>query len=430
MASLRKRGKKYYASYYVGGKEHRRALETTSHQVAKERLRHLEASLSRGTLESDLPTKTPMVDLLESYVRYIQTTKTKNSIKVDTWYLRAIFGPICPALQPTRQKAKNKKRRNKGSVSVRPIEVNYIEQITTAMIAEMIDTRVQRNGIAPKTANRYREIVMRLVSWATDQRGVRMPGGINPANRVERRKQSASEIRFLTLEQVDEQLTVLRENIRLQTTVAMYIYAGLRREELLWLADKDIDLNVGKFGVIRVQSKTINGTFWEPKTKKNRAVPISSTLRQYLDHYESNQTIGQWYFPSPKGTRWDPDNFYHYLKEANKKAGFVYLQRMWDTLLVTNTSLEDMSGLKSSGKTTNAPSKLSDSKLIALSVDVQNGSALIESPVICTAKSWHISSSVETTSTLYWLPSIYNPFNLPSRCIVPCRFRQITFFVI
>ena len=56
MASLRKRGKKYYASYYVGGKEHRQALETTSYQVAKERLRNLEASLARGTLDDDLPT--------------------------------------------------------------------------------------------------------------------------------------------------------------------------------------------------------------------------------------------------------------------------------------------------------------------------------------------------------------------------------------
>jgi hypothetical protein len=41
MASLRRRGKKYYASYYVGGKEHRRALATSFHQAAKERLRNM-----------------------------------------------------------------------------------------------------------------------------------------------------------------------------------------------------------------------------------------------------------------------------------------------------------------------------------------------------------------------------------------------------
>ena len=54
MASLRKRGKQYHAVYCVGGKERRRSLETTSYQVAKERLRNLDASIARGTHDDDL----------------------------------------------------------------------------------------------------------------------------------------------------------------------------------------------------------------------------------------------------------------------------------------------------------------------------------------------------------------------------------------
>ncbi len=35
----------------------------------------------------------------------------------------------------------------------------------------------------------------------------------------------------------------------------------------------DVDLTAGVHGVIRVHAKTVDGEFWEPKTKRNRAVP-------------------------------------------------------------------------------------------------------------------------------------------------------------
>jgi len=83
MASLRKRGKQYYASYYVGGKENRRSLETSSYQVAKERLRNLEASLARGTLDYDLPTRTPLDEIVAACSIHIKKTRTRNGVIVD-----------------------------------------------------------------------------------------------------------------------------------------------------------------------------------------------------------------------------------------------------------------------------------------------------------------------------------------------------------
>ena len=324
MAGLIKRGKKYYAVYQVAGKERRRALETTSYQVAKERLRNLEASLAGGTLDSDLPTKTPLAELVEAYVGHIRTTKTRNSIKVDTWYLRSIFGPICPALEDTGRCRREKGRGKAAGTKAPHIEVAYVEQLTTAVIAQFIDLRVQQNGIGPKTANRYREIMMRLITWATDQRGVRMPGGVNPAAKVERRRQPATTIRFLTIEQIQEQMAALSDHRQLQTMVAVYIYAGLRREEALWLTFDDVDLRAGTNGMLRLRAKTINGEFWEPKTKVNRAVPISRALREYLERYEPRVVPGRWYFPSIKGARWDPDNFSCFLRDINKATGLPW----------------------------------------------------------------------------------------------------------
>jgi hypothetical protein len=50
--------KTYYALYYISGKKKRISLETTSRQIAKEKLRQLEPNLPRGAPDP-MPTKTP-----------------------------------------------------------------------------------------------------------------------------------------------------------------------------------------------------------------------------------------------------------------------------------------------------------------------------------------------------------------------------------
>jgi integrase len=323
MAGLLKRGKVYYAVYRVGTKERRRSLETTSYQVAREKLRKLESSLAQGE-EQCLPTKTPIPDIVAAYIDHMRAVKTKNGLKVDLWYLFDTFGPVCPDLEG-RQTRRHPPRGNQKKQARRFfLEVGHLEDLTTATVSEFISRKVQTKGISPKTANRYREILMRLVSWAMDQRGVRMPGDRNPVKKVERYKERASNIRFLTLRQVDEQLDVLADSTQLQTMVAMYIYAGLRREELLWLTLEDLDLRAAKYGLIRVRAKSVQEEYWEPKTKVNRAVPISRALRGYIDRYQQRIVPGHWCFPSPEGKRWDPDNFSQALRKANKKAGLAW----------------------------------------------------------------------------------------------------------
>jgi integrase len=47
------------------------------------------------------------------------------------------------------------------------------------------------------------------------------------------------ETRFLTLKQIDEQLDALADDVQMQAMASVLIYAGVRREELLWLAPDD-----------------------------------------------------------------------------------------------------------------------------------------------------------------------------------------------
>ena len=124
--------------------------------------------------------------------------------------------------------------------------------------------------------------------------------------------------------QIEEQLRILEKNQLLQTIVAVLIYAGLRREELLWLTFDDVDLSAGAWGMIRIRAKTVQREFWQPKTKQNRVVPVSSNLRYYLDRCIPKLTAEKWFFASPQGKRYDPDNFSRDLRNANRKAGLQW----------------------------------------------------------------------------------------------------------
>jgi integrase len=323
MASLVKRNGTYYLQWYVGRKIRRRSLRTKTLQIAKEKLRQFESAQHRG-IDDSLPTRTPISEVITAYVEHIRQVKTPKSAQTDIYYLREAFGPICDALQITSRRvteASRKRPRKPGQDRrCRPprIEADCFEAITTTDVATLIRAHTLSRGLAPKTANRYREIIVRLFNWGTSQLGIRMPGGRNPAAAVERYKEPAPEIRYLTLEQIDEQLAALEDKPQLQTMVAVLIYAGLRREELLWLQRKDVSL---QRGLIYVRAKTAAGRNWQPKTRKNRGVPISDTLRRFLDRYSPRPSRGEWYFPSPVGEWWDPDNFSSTMRVVNAHHG-------------------------------------------------------------------------------------------------------------
>jgi integrase len=130
-----------------------------------------------------------------------------------------------------------------------------------------------------------------------DERGVRVPHNVNPVAKVERYRVPAPQIEFLTAEDIDQQLRVVASDLHLGTMVATLIFAGLRRAELLWLRCTDIDFGAGTHGQIRVQAKSVGGEFWQPKTKMNRVIPISATLKRFLVDHGGTDKSNAWLFP-------------------------------------------------------------------------------------------------------------------------------------
>ncbi len=268
----------YYIQHRVAGRLLRESTDTEVLQIAKEKLRQFESAQARG-LPSVLPTKTPVAEILTAYVEFIRAAKTPKSAQTDIYYLRDVFGAdACEVLKVTSRKisAAVKKRPLKPGQDRRRtasvIRVNNFEDVTTAMISSFITGRMANRGLAPKTGNRIRDTLSSLFSWANSQRNIRMPGEKNPAAAVKKYSESAPEIRFLTLRQVNDQLAALNGCLHLQTMAAVLIFAGLRREELLQLRHDDIDLETGNFGLIRVRAKTVSDQAWQPKTKRNRGV--------------------------------------------------------------------------------------------------------------------------------------------------------------
>ncbi len=330
MSYLFKRGRRYYIKYSVAGKQKEIALRTDAVQIAKERQRQFDSSLAAGH-DNPLPSRTPIGQVLGNYAQHIRAIKTPKSAQNEIYYLREAFGVVCDELAITSRTPSERTRKRKTSRTDRrrklpTLEVGYFEDLTTAQVAAFIDFKVRDQGLSPKTANHYRSIIRRVINWAIDTQGIRMPGQVNPAAKVKPYKEKAPQISFLTLAQIEEQLRALRFKPQLQTMVATLIYAGLRREELLWLTLADVDLSRrhGGHGMIRVRAKTIDGKHWQSKTSVNRAVPISRALREHLDRYTAPASDHGWYFPSPQATRWDCDNFSADLRDANRDAGLQW----------------------------------------------------------------------------------------------------------
>ena len=326
MASIfRKPGNSmWWVTYNHNGKRLRHSLRTTDERAALKKLKKLEGELVTGELESR--SLTLIVPLLEEFTGHLATTRTRKSYKNDISYLRIFFGPICEALKPgstrNRRFGPGEGSAGKDRFKGRHVEVKTLEQLSANMMSNFINMRITKDGISPKTANRMREVLHVMFNYAIRQHGFRSLDRrfSNPVDAVPRRREEETEIRFLTLDQIEEQMEVLAGEPVLRAMVAVLIYAGLRREEVLWLTPADVDLRAA---MIRVCKKTVGEETWWPKTRRNRRVPISTVLRSFLESYKP-PSDSIWFFPSPRKRRWHPDNFSQALREINDKHGLPW----------------------------------------------------------------------------------------------------------
>ncbi len=323
MACLYRRGERFWIAYYLNGRLIQKSLRTAIERVARDKKRKIEYELAVGDLQ--VVSKLPLPAILEAFCAYLQTIRTRKSYKNDVSRLRVFFGPICEALKPgVPGGARGKRRPNRcpDKYARDHVKAKLLEDVTPEVINRFITARLQHSAWSAKMANNMRQTLHRLFAYAIKHHGFcardrRYP---NPAAAVERQREAAPQIRFLSLEQIEEQLAALVTHPVIRALVATYIYAGLRREEALWLTPADVRLEER---LIRVQAKTIGGEFWQPKTKRNRVVPVSDALLDALRAYQP-PAESIWYFPSPNAKCWHPDNFSQDLRKINASRGLAW----------------------------------------------------------------------------------------------------------
>ena len=91
--------------------------------------------------------------------------------------------------------------------------------MTTKLVYRYLTKRLVEDKIAPKTYNRIRGTLHAFMNWAIEQEYIE----VNPVARVKRMREPERSIRYLTLEQIDEQLEALKEQPRVQVMVAVYL---------------------------------------------------------------------------------------------------------------------------------------------------------------------------------------------------------------
>ena len=326
----RKGSKPYWADIWYGGKKRSISLRTDNLGVARSMLHQKLAVLREGGLQ--LPTRTPTGEILEKFVQHLRANGRLKSAQTDVYRLREFFGGVCPGLEANscassgqiaaaqRRGCSNTKGKKVFKLAV---QVHFIEEVTTAMASDFLTAIRTARQLDPKTVNEYREILFRFFKWAIDHQGVRMPSGVrtNPIASIKRLRTQEPVIRFLkSMDDIRHQLAVLEKHRQVQTMVAVLIYAGLRRSEMLHLTPADVDIAERR---IYVRSKQIPGAVYHTKTGRNRFVPISNALMTYLVGYR-RPARSPWSFPSPSGGLWDADNFSHQLADINRKAGLVW----------------------------------------------------------------------------------------------------------
>ncbi len=320
MATLFKRGAIWWIRHREGGRQVRESLATTNRKVAEELRVQREAKWQRERLVRGV---VGVVVDAGAGVGVVELAREPETVAAP--FAAPVVAP--PSLAAIRaeyeawslaHKRAKTIRNDKGRLSAflarLPADVE-LASIRTPDVERFL-TAEAKKGRRPATLLRHREILHAFWRWALRQGYVER----NIVSDIPRPRLPERDPRFLSLAQVEELLGLVAGD-GIAPLIATAVFAGLRREELCWLTVDDVELDRAP-GLLRVRAKTIRGESWQPKTKRDRKLPISTRLRAVLVAHRATLRRGSvWLFPSPQGARWDPDNVSRKLRDLLRPAG-------------------------------------------------------------------------------------------------------------
>lgn len=229
-------------------------------------------------------------EVISEYLAYIEVQNTKHHARNKKTHLKRFFGAKAVGLDDDKQ--------------VGVFKGTLLCEVRAADIQTMID------GLAggKKTKRHYRNTFHALFEFAL-KRGhfastnFRYP---NPMSALPTYHDRNKPIVYLTQAQIDHLLEILKPVPTVHIAVAVMIYAGLRRAEMLWLRKENISPDLRFISVV---NKTDEETDIESSLKTGeRSVPIVPALKPILEEYLKG-IKSDWLVPSPTGLQWLGENF-------------------------------------------------------------------------------------------------------------------------
>jgi len=256
MATLFKRGKKWYISYYLYGKQIKRAV-STDRRIAE---RVLADTIKRLDLQK-FRIENPNIsweEFVEKYLSYSKTNKRPKSVQRDIATIK-IFTDL-----------------------MKPIKV---ASLTPQMFEDYKAKRVE-SGVKPSSVNRELNTLKNMVRKAYEW-------GYLPENfssQIKRLKDStqAKKVRFFSKEEIEKLLKVSSETVK--KIVLIGLNTGFRIGEIVNLTWDDIDFN-RKVAIVQAKQD------WQPKDNDLREVPLKDNfvkiLKEWKQKTKSQYVLGK-----------------------------------------------------------------------------------------------------------------------------------------
>eukprot|EP00456_Euglypha_rotunda_P045664 TRINITY_DN361_c0_g2_i1.p2 TRINITY_DN361_c0_g2~~TRINITY_DN361_c0_g2_i1.p2 ORF type:complete len:370 (+),score=77.68 TRINITY_DN361_c0_g2_i1:2577-3686(+) len=246
------RGRSWYANYQFNSKQIRESLETTVKKTALRNALKLDRKIADGATTAPIETAT-IREAISAYKDYIVAEQRSKKTKTKYWRV------LDEALQIATEM---------GRSSITQIDLAFIDKY-----------RANRSTSCTTITIYHETIILRqLVKFAATRRMT----PVDPLAGLKlKRPKPTSQPCF-----DDEQLAKILAAAKPPHDATFFLLAetGLRIGEAIWLAWADVDF---KANVIRVRAKDD----WKPKTGDERAIPMSSKLRAFL---EARTRRGRW----------------------------------------------------------------------------------------------------------------------------------------
>ncbi len=238
-----KKGNSWYIDYYLKGERKRQKIGP-SKKLALQVLEDVHVKIAKGEyLGVYEEKKIPFQEYAKEYLEYSKANKAVTSYKRDITSLTSLTAAF-------------------GTY--------YLFEIEPFMVEKYKAGRLQ-DGVEPASVNReiacLRHMCNKAVEWGYGKK--------NPVTGVKLLKEPPGRIRFLETSEIDNLLKAIDDLKRgcgryLRPVVVLALNTGLRKNEILQLKWKDIDLKEKKITVKRTKNNEI------------RTVPINDTLYQEL----------------------------------------------------------------------------------------------------------------------------------------------------